>query len=200
MYFTATPCRRAGCQEVEAGALPTLASSKPGMPGGRKCVAMADELAAARLEAASRSNAARIALRTLMSSSGCRRGQREVAVAAARGVTGWSFWRCTTRLRTCAGGFARTRCWPSSTGGRRRSSRSRSWYLDLVQVRGAVVHVLVPVRVTDRWIDLPGLVADEPCPARRWRPCTGPRRRRSRCTSTGSPCRTSRRSPSGSAW
>ena len=65
------PCRRRVREEVEPRALEPPACSNPGMPGGRKCVAMSPMNSPPRAaRAASRSKPAMTALRTLMLSNG----------------------------------------------------------------------------------------------------------------------------------
>ena len=119
MYFSATAMSPFGlARKSNPGPFSPPASSNPGMPGGRKCVpGLPTNEPPRALMAASRSNAARIALRTLMSSSGLivlfSGNQRKPPPGS---VTSWSFWRCTTRLSTCAGGLvSRTMFWPWST-------------------------------------------------------------------------------------
>ena len=119
MYFSATAMSPFGlARKSKPGPLSPPASSNPPMPGGMKCVpGLPTNEPPRALMAASRSNAARIALRTLMSSSGLiARFSGNQRKPPPGSVTSWSFWRWTTRLSTCAGGLvSSTRPSPDST-------------------------------------------------------------------------------------
>src|SRR4051795_8910533 len=107
MYFVATVMSPFWLErKSKPGPLSPPASSNPLMPGGMKCVPTGPtNLPPRALRAASRSNAARIALRTLMLSSGLMvmfsGNQRKPPDGT---VLSWSLLCRTTRLSTCAGG------------------------------------------------------------------------------------------------
>ena len=166
MYFSATamsPCGLA--RKSNPGPFLPPASSNPLMPGGMKCVpGMPTNEPPRALMAAVRSNAARIALRTLMLSSGLiARVEREPAEATARErdeLVLLALHDPLEHLRRRVGVedqvLTREHLAAGHVGvGRVRGQR------DLVEVRGTEVERLVPVRVANQVDRLAGLVADE---------------------------------------